>query len=161
MVAFHRPYKRLGVEKSDELRVAGIDRKAGIVNLVGKDGGTVAWDPGRLAAATGGVEVYGVDTIELRRSDRVCWTRNDATHGLVNSGTAEVAAVKESRVSFRLEDGRALHLGRDDPQLRHIDRAWAATVRPCALLRLGKAQVLPDRPPTPGGPGRYLRAAAA
>ena len=49
------------------------------------------------------MEVYGVDTIELRRGDRVCWTRNDATHGLVNSGTAEVSAVKESRVSFLLE----------------------------------------------------------
>ena len=128
VVAFHRPYKRLGVEKGDELRVAGVDRNAGVVNLVGKDGGTVVWNPGRLAAAAGGVEVYGVDTIELRRGDRVCWTRNDATHGLVNSGTAEVIAVKESRVSFRLEDGRALHLGGDDPQLRHIDRAWAATV---------------------------------
>ena len=128
VVAFHRSYKRLGVEKGDELRVAGVDRDAGVVNLVGKDGGTVAWNPGRLAVATGGVEVYGVDTIELRRGDRVCWTRNDATHGLVNSGTAEVTAVKESRVSFRLEDGRALDLRRDDPQLRHIDRAWAATV---------------------------------
>ena len=28
VVAFHRPYKRLGVEKGDELRVAGVDRKA-------------------------------------------------------------------------------------------------------------------------------------
>ena len=128
VVAFHRPYKRLGVEKGDELRVAGVDRNAGVVNLVGKDGGTVAWNPGRLAAATGGVEVYGVDTIELRRGDRECWTRNEATHGLVNSGTAEVTAVKESRMSFRLEDGRALDLRRDDPQLRHIDRAWASTV---------------------------------
>ena len=36
-----------------------------------------------------------------------------------------------------------------------------ATGHPCALLRLGKAQVLPDRPPTPGGPGRNLRKAAA
>ena len=50
VVAFQRPYKRFGVEKGDELRVAGIDRKAGIVNLTGKDGDTVAWEPGRLAA---------------------------------------------------------------------------------------------------------------
>ena len=28
VVAFHRPYKRLGVEKGDELRVAGVDRAA-------------------------------------------------------------------------------------------------------------------------------------
>ena len=128
VVAFHRPYKRLGVEKGDELRIAGIDPKAGIVNLVGKGGGTVAWEPGRLAARTGGVEVYGVHIIELRRGDRVRWTRNDATHGLVNSGTAEVTAVKDGKVAFRLEDGRVLDMRRDDPQLRHIDRAWASTV---------------------------------
>ena len=36
-----------------------------------------------------------------------------------------------------------------------------ATGHLCALLRLGKAQVLPNRPPTPGGPGRNLRKAAA
>ena len=46
----------------------------------------------------------------------------------MNSGTAEVAAVGEKAVAFRLEDGRALTLPKDDPQLRHVDRAWAATV---------------------------------
>ena len=128
VVAFHRSYKRLGVEKGDELRVAGTDRKAGVVNLVGNEGGTVAWEPGRLAARTGGVEVNGADTVELRRGDRLCWTRNDATHGLVNSGTAEVTEVKNDTVAFRLEGGRELNLRADDAQLRHIDRAWASTV---------------------------------
>ena len=36
--------------------------------------------------------------------------------------------MKEGRVSFRLEDGRALDMTSGDPQLRHIDRAWASTV---------------------------------
>ncbi len=128
VVAFHRRYKRLGVDKGDELRVAGVDRAAGVVTLQGKHGATVAWEPARLAARRGGVEVYAVDAMELRRGDRICWTRNDRRHGLVNSGTAEVTAVGERATSFRLEDGRALTLRRDDPQLRHIDRAWAATV---------------------------------
>jgi len=127
-VAFHRRYKRLGVDKGDELRVAGVDRSAGVVTLEGKNGAAVAWEPARLAARKGGVEVYAVEAMELRRGDRVCWTRNDRRHGLVNSGTAEVTGVSEKAVSFRLEDGRALTLRRDDPQLRHIDRAWAATV---------------------------------
>ena len=128
VVAFHRRYKRLGVDKGDELRVAAVDRAAGVVTLQGKDGATVAWEPARLAARRGGVEVHAADAMELRRGDRVCWTRNDMRHGLMNSGTAEVTAVGEKAVSFRLEDGRALTLRRDDPQLRHIDRAWAATV---------------------------------
>ena len=128
VVAFHRPYRRLGVEKGDELRVAGIDRDAGVVNLMGKDGKIVAWEPDRLGARTGGVEVYRIDAIELRQGDRIRWTRNDARHGLVNSQTADVALVRDGTVTLRLEDGRALDMRKDDPQLRHIDRAWASTV---------------------------------
>ncbi len=127
-VAFHRAYKRLGVEKGDELRVVGVDHGAGTVNLVGKDGLGVAWDPYRLAGRTGGVEVYRVEEMELRQGDRIRWTRNDARHELVNSATAEVVEVKGTTVTFRLEDGRVLDMREDDPQLRHVDRAWASTV---------------------------------
>ena len=127
-VAFHRPYKRLGVGKGDELRVAGVDHRTRTVNLEGGDGQQIAWEPNRIAARAGGVEVYRGEEIELRAGDRIRWTRNDAGLGLVNSGTAEVAAVRGGRVTFRLEDGRALDLAPGDPQLRHVDRAWASTV---------------------------------
>ena len=128
VVGFHRPYKRLGVEKGDELRVAGVDRKAGAVMLSGENGNAVVWEPDRLAARAGGVEVYKSETMELRAGDRVRWTRNDAGLGLVNSETAEVTAVGDGRVTFRLEDGRMLDMNGADQQLRHIDRAWASTV---------------------------------
>ena len=128
VVGFHRPYKRLGVEKGDELRVAGVDRAAGTVTLAGGEDGTVAWEPGRVAARAGGVEVYKREQMELRAGDRIRWTRNDAGLGLVNSQTAEVTGVKDGRVTFRLEDGRTLDMNAGDPQLRHIDRAWASTV---------------------------------
>ena len=128
VVAFHRPYKRLGVEKGDELRVAGVDAGAGRVTLEGRGGGTVAWEPGRIAARAGGVEVYRVESMELRAGDRIRWTRNDAGLGLVNSQTAEVTEVRDGAVRFRLEDGRMLDMQAGDPQLRHIDRAWASTV---------------------------------
>ena len=128
VVAFHRPYKRLDIEKGDERRVLGADRNEGTVRLEGKDGAPVSWKPAKLAARSGGVEVYRSDTLELREGDRIRWTRNDAGLSLVNSATAEVAGVKDGTVSLRLEDGRTLSLRAGDPQLRHIDRAWAATV---------------------------------
>ena len=128
VVAFHRPYKRLGVGKGDELRVAGADNKARAVMLEGKDGQSVAWEPNRLAARSGGVEVYGREDIELRAGDRIRWTRNDDGLGLVNSQTPEVAGVDGGKVTFHLGDGRMLDLAPGDPQLRHIDRAWASTV---------------------------------
>ena len=128
VVAFHRPYKRLGVEKGDELRVAGVDHAARTVRLEGADGQSVVWEPNRVAARAGGVEVYRVEGIELRAGDRIRWTRNDTSLGLVNSQTAEVAAVRDGKVTFRLEDGRMLDLSQSDPQLRHVNRAWASTV---------------------------------
>ena len=128
VVAFHRPYKRIGVEKGDERRVAGVNHKAREVVLEGRDGGTVAWKPGEIGGRRGGSEVYRTEGIELRAGDRIRWTRNDAGLGLVNSRTAEVMSVANGRVSFRLEDGKQLELGRNDPQLRHLDHAWASTV---------------------------------
>ena len=128
VVAFHRPYKRLGVEKGDERRVVGVDHRSSTVMLEGRGGQTVPWKPGQVAGRNGGTEVYRAEAIELRAGDRVRWTRNDKGLGLVNSRTAEVVSASEDRVSFRLEDGRSLALGRKDPQLRHLDHAWASTV---------------------------------
>ena len=128
VVAFHRPYKRLGVVKGDELRVEAVNRDAGTVNLRQKDGGIVGWTPQKLAAGTGGAEVYRSESMELRQGDRIRWTRNDNELGLINSQTAEVTGVKNGTVTFALEDGRTLDLKDGAPQLRHIDRAWASTV---------------------------------
>ena len=128
VVAFHRPYKRIGVEKGDERRVTGVNHKAREVVLEGRDGGTDAWKPGEIGGRRGGSEVYRAEEIELRAGDRIRWTRNDAGLGLVNSRTAEVLSVGNGRVTFQLEDGKTLELGRGDPQLRHLDHAWASTV---------------------------------
>ena len=128
VVAFHRPYKRIGVEKGDERRVMGVDHKAGAVLLEDGKGGRVAWKPEEIGGRRGGSEVYRAEEIELRAGDRIRWTRNDAGLGLVNSRTAEIVRVANGRVTFRLEDGKTLELGRGDPQLRHLDHAWASTV---------------------------------
>ena len=128
VVAFHRSYKRIGVEKGEERRVLGVDRERGTVRLEGPEGSTVDWKPARIGGRRGGTEVYRAETIELRAGDRVRWTRNDKGLGLVNSATAEVSGVLNGRVTFTLEEGRRLVLTPGDPQLRHLDRAWASTV---------------------------------
>ena len=128
VVAFHRPYRRIGVEKGDERRVMGVDRKARAVLLDDGKGGRVGWKPEEIGGRRGGSEVYRAEEIELRAGDRIRWTRNDAGLGLVNSRTAEVLKVANGHVTFRLEDGKTLELGKSDPQLRHLDHAWASTV---------------------------------
>ncbi len=128
VVAFHRPYKRLCVEKGDERRVERVDHKQRSVLLEGPDGSAVGWKPSEIGGRQGGTEVYRAETVELRAGDRIRWTRNDKGLGLVNSGTAEVIGVRNGRVTFMLEDGRRLTLTPGDPQLRHLDYAWASTV---------------------------------
>ena len=128
VVAFHRPYRRIGVEKGDERAVIGVDRRNREVLLDDGQGGSVAWKPRHIGGRKGGSEVYRVEEIELRAGDRIRWTRNDAGLGLVNSRTAEVLKVANGRLTFRLEDGKTLELGKTDPQLRHLDHAWASTV---------------------------------
>ncbi|MCY4028860.1 MAG: AAA family ATPase [Acidobacteria bacterium] len=128
VVAFRRPYKRIGVAKGEERRVAGVDRKERAVLLEAPGGGTVAWKPSEIGGRRGGTEVYRRESIELRAGDRIRWTRDDKSLGLVNSGTAEVMGIRNGRVTFRLEDGRRLTLTPGDPQLRHLDRAWCSTV---------------------------------
>ena len=128
VVAFHRPYKRIGVEKGDERRVTGVNHKTREVLLDDGKGGRAAWKPEEIGGRRGGSEIYRAEDIELRAGDRIRWTRNDAGLGLVNSRNAEVLSVANGRVTFQLEDGRKLELGRNDPQLRHLDHAWASTV---------------------------------
>ena len=53
----------------------GVDHATRSVMLDGKDAESVAWAPNRLAARSGGVEVYRAEDIELRASDRIRWTR--------------------------------------------------------------------------------------
>ncbi len=127
-VAFHRSYKRIGIAKGDERRVAGVDGRDRTVLLDAPGGGTVAWKPSEIGGRQGGTEVYRRESIELRAGDRIRWTRNDKGLRLVNSGTAEVLGIRNGRVTFRLEDGRRLTLTPGDPQLRHLDRAWCSTV---------------------------------
>ena len=127
-VAFHRPYTSLGVGKGDERAVRAVDQATGTVFLEAPEGGTVAWQPLRVGASRGAVEVYKSENIELRAGDRIRWTRNDRSQGLVNSHMAEVVEVGKETVTFRLEDGRTLEMDGKDPQMRHLDRAWASTV---------------------------------
>ena len=127
-VIFNRTYKTLGVEPGDERRVVGVDQRWKKVHLADEQGRIVKWAPERLAAAKGGVEVYRAKAMELRAGDRVRWTRNDPGSGLVNGAIATVERIERDGVRFRLEDGSVARLADGDPQMRHLDHAWAATV---------------------------------
>ena len=55
-------------------------------------------------------------------------SRNGTGLSLANNQTAEVAAVWDGTVTFRVEGWRMLDLHAGDAQLLHVDLAWASTV---------------------------------
>ena len=127
-VIFNRRYKTLGVEKGDHREVAGVDAGTRTVHLKDEMGHVVEWKPGRIAAARGGVDLFRSESLELRRGDKVRFTRNDPASGLINGQVAAVESVGKDGFGFRFEDGSPMKFGEGDPQLRHLDRAWAATI---------------------------------
>ncbi len=127
-VIFTRQYKTLGVGKGDERTVARLEHNGHSVVLKDERGSETLWKPYLIAGAKGGVEVYRSEGMELRAGDRVRWTRNDPATGLANGETATVNSTEKAGVRFRLEDGSLMKLSNGDPQLRHIDRAFVATV---------------------------------
>ena len=127
-VIFNRRYKTIGVEKGDRREVAGVDADTRTVHLKDDLGNMVEWKPGRIAAARGGVELFRSESLELRSGDKVRFTRNDPNSGLTNGQVASVESVGKDGFGFRLDGGSPMKLGEGDPQLRHLDRAWAATI---------------------------------
>ena len=70
-VAFHCPYRRLGVETGDERGVIGVDHGSRAVLLDGSEDGLVLWKPAEIGERRGGTEVYRAEGIELCVGDRI------------------------------------------------------------------------------------------
>ena len=123
-VVFNQDLVNYRLRKDEVLTVAGTDGDR--VALMHPDGGL------RHIRPAGSIryrfDVYETRPIELRAGDRIRWTRNDRARALINGERAEVTEIARGRVRLRLEDGRAVSLREDDPQLRHIDHAWSSTV---------------------------------
>ena len=124
-MVFNQDMVNYRVKRDEALSIVGIEGDR--LRLLHSDGKPrhVAPERGRIRYR---LEVYETQPIEVRAGDRIRWTRNDRTRDLVNGERAEVTAITGTRVRFLLDDGRELSLGHDDPQLRHLDHAWSATV---------------------------------
>ena len=95
--------------------------------LVHEDGRVLRVNPGGKGLRYQ-LELHETATIRIRAGDAIRWTRNDNRRDLVNGERARVLSVGPKAVRFRAADGRGLRLSRDDPQLRHLDHAYSATV---------------------------------
>ena len=123
--------------------VYGVGARAGdACRIAGAEDGLVALDhPGgrTLRVAPSGyiryrVDLYETRPIQLQAGDAIRWTRDDAERELPNGARAEILEIGGSRLRLRTEDGREVALPRGDPQLHHLDHAYASSARAAAGL---------------------------
>ena len=70
-----------------------------------------------------------MSSIELRESNHIRWSRNDAGLDLVNSQTNKMAGMKRGKHTFGLKDRRKLDIRAGNSQHRHIDCACVSRIR--------------------------------
>lgn len=116
------------VKQGEVLDVAGRNEDTNTVALT-RDNGAPVLLPLNQKRAAQSVDVLRSGPLSLQQGDRIRFTRNDESLGLINSATADVESIdKQGRVTLVKEDGDRLTLERDAPALRFIDHAWASTV---------------------------------
>ena len=104
------------------------------VTEVGEDRIGLAHPDGRARHLTPSGDIryrlalYEPRTLRIREGERLRWTRNDISRGLINGENAEVRAIGESTLTLRIAGGDDIVFRRTDPQLRHLAYSYASTV---------------------------------
>ena len=145
-VAFVQDLLPYRVRNAEACVVTGVDGER--VALRHPDG-----TPRHIAPATGRIryhiKVCESAPIELRAGDRIRWTHNDHRRGLLNGETATVGRIAGSTVTLRTEGGAKHALDAADPQLRHIDHAYASTTHAAQGSTCARVIAVLDADPMP------------
>ena len=145
-VAFVQDLLPYRVRNAEACVVTGVDGER--VALRHPDG-----RPRHIAPGTGRIRYHiklcESAPIELRAGDRIRWTHNDHRRGLLNGETATVARIAGSAVTLRTEGGAKHALDAADPQLRHIDHAYASTTHAAQGSTCARVIAVLDADPMP------------
>lgn len=117
-----RHYDSLGLRRGDTAEV--VQAEPGCITLRRQDGELVQWRPTAMPY----VAVHRLEERELAVGDRVRFTANDYTRGVVNGQTGTVEAVDKAagRLELRVDAGQVLTL--DLKQPLRLDHAYCTTV---------------------------------
>lgn len=125
-VIFNRA--RNGVEQGEVLSVGGRNEETNTIALKRENSDPILLHLTDKRTAQS-VDILRASPLGIRQGDRIRFTRNDESLGLINSGIAEVTHIdKRGNVTLQKEDGDRLTLEADAPALKFIDHAWASTV---------------------------------
>lgn len=88
---------------------------------------TLTLRPERLARnlKDDAIALYAPLALDLHQNDKIRFTANNHTHGVLNAQTATVEKISDGSVTLKLGGDRRLELGIDDPALKRIDLGYA------------------------------------
>ena len=134
VIRFARDYADKGIAKREAVTVKGVDPAKNAVSFEKANGQTVDWRPRQWGASKS--EAFTPGSVELMKSDRIEFTRNDRAQSRENGGRAQIVSVsaEDQTARIRLDTGKfqTLDLTKStDQHLRHgyVQTAHAAQGR--------------------------------
>lgn len=127
IVRFNRKYGSLGIDKDEQLSVKEV--KNNIVILKNEKGKLMGWQPDKIGGnRKGAIEVFRSSKLEIQVGESLQWTRNSHDNAeVINSRMAKVLAIDSKNVTLESESGKIYGLKLTDPNLKHLDYAYAVT----------------------------------
>ena len=140
VAVFHHDVYGVRAKAGDACRVTEVGDERVVLTLPGGKERTI--DPSGYIRYR--LDLFETRPMVLKAGDRVRWTRNDATRGLINGEHAELLSIRRVNVTIRTVDGREIVMARDDPQLHHLDHAYSSTVHAAQGITCDRAIAVLD-----------------
>ena len=111
-------------------QVSHIDKESNSLYLTNEQKKTVCFSLPKESAKISQpvIEVYREVKRELSAGERIRWTKNDKSKGLVNSETATVLKINKHHVHIQTAGGDVFKLDLRDRKFQHWEHAYACTV---------------------------------
>ena len=140
VAVFHHDVYGVRAKAGDACRVTEVGDERVVLTL--PDGKERRIDPSGYIRYR--LDLFETRPMVLKAGDRVRWTRNDSTRGLINGEHAEMLSIRRVNVTMRTRDGREIVMARDDPQLHHLDHAYSSTVHAAQGITCDRAIAVLD-----------------
>ena len=126
ILRFHRPYKKLGIEKDEYLTVEKVNHLSNSLSLKKENGKEVLFQLRKEVDYKSKFEVFNKLGLELQQGLKIIFTKNNNDLGLINSETAIIKSINKDTATLQFEN----KMIKDIPmsQLKHIDYGYCVTV---------------------------------
>ena len=126
ILRFHRPYKKLGIEKDEYLTVEKVNHISNSLTLKKSNGKEVLFQLRKEVDYKSKFEVFNELGLEVQQGLKIIFTKNNNNLGLINSETAIIKSINKEIATLQFEN----KMTKDIPmnQLKHIDYGYCVTV---------------------------------